>query len=39
MRLKDQVAIVTGASRGIGRGIALAFAQEGCNVVINYRQN
>ncbi|OGP69721.1 MAG: hypothetical protein A2Y80_04770 [Deltaproteobacteria bacterium RBG_13_58_19] len=39
MRLKDQVALVTGASRGIGRGIALAFAQEGCNLVINYQQN
>ncbi|MEW6659543.1 MAG: 3-oxoacyl-ACP reductase family protein [Thermodesulfobacteriota bacterium] len=39
MRLKDQVAIVTGASRGIGRGIALKFAQEGAHLVVNYQQN
>jgi len=35
-RLQDQVAIVTGASRGIGRSIALALAAEGANVVVNY---
>ena len=32
--LKDKVAIVTGASRGIGRSIAMGFANEGCNLTI-----
>jgi 3-oxoacyl-[acyl-carrier protein] reductase len=35
-KLKDQVAIVTGASRGIGRATALALASEGGKVVVNY---
>jgi 3-oxoacyl-[acyl-carrier protein] reductase len=35
-RLHSQVAIVTGASRGIGRAIALELASYGANVIVNY---
>ncbi len=36
MRLKDKVSLVTGASRGIGRAIALTFGREGSDVIVNY---
>lgn len=35
--LKDKNVIVTGGAKGIGRAVALAFADEGCNIVLNYR--
>lgn len=35
MQLKDKVAIVTGSKQGIGLGIALALAKEGCHVIVS----
>jgi citronellol/citronellal dehydrogenase len=34
MALQNRTAFITGASRGIGKSIALRFASQGCNVVI-----
>lgn len=39
MKFKDKTVLITGSSRGIGRAIAIAFAQEGANIVINYVKN
>ncbi|HMV51547.1 MAG TPA: glucose 1-dehydrogenase [Blastocatellia bacterium] len=39
MRLKNKIALVTGSSQGIGRAIAVRFAQEGADVVINSRSS
>jgi NAD(P)-dependent dehydrogenase (short-subunit alcohol dehydrogenase family) len=36
MKLRDKWALVTGGSRGIGRGICIELAKEGCNIVVNY---
>ena len=39
MKLTDKVAIVTGAGRGIGKGIAIGMAEAGADVVVNYAKN
>ncbi len=37
--LKNKVALITGSSRGIGRGLALKYAEHGAKVIITYHQN
>lgn len=37
MRLENKIALVTGGSRGIGRGIAIGFAREGADVIVHYK--
>ncbi|HZC42620.1 MAG TPA: SDR family NAD(P)-dependent oxidoreductase, partial [Acidobacteriaceae bacterium] len=36
MKLHNRTALVTGASKGVGKGIALALGRAGCNVAVNY---
>ena len=36
MRCEGKIVLVTGAQRGIGRAVALRFAQEGADVALNY---
>lgn len=37
--LEGKTVLVTGAAKGIGKAIALAFAKQGCNIVLNYHSN
>ena len=39
MKLEDKIALVTGSSRGVGKAVAVGFAQEGAKVVVNYTSN
>ena len=39
MKLRNKIALITGASRGIGKSIALAMAREGANIAVCYNTN
>ena len=39
MELKHKAAIVTGAGTGVGRATALALAERGCSVIVNYSRS
>lgn len=39
MELNEKIVLVTGASKGIGKATAVAFAKEGCSVVINFKSD
>lgn len=39
MKLKDKIALITGASSGIGRAIAIEYAKQGAVVIVNYSGN
>ncbi len=38
MKLAGRISLITGSTSGIGRGVALAFAREGADVVVNHRR-
>ncbi len=39
MELNNKIALVTGASKGVGKGIALELARNGCDLIVNYHSD